>query len=45
MHVAAKTPRSNCVMDSAKLFATGITMTEVHEAVARDLSRWQKAAA
>jgi dTDP-4-dehydrorhamnose reductase len=45
MHVAAKTPRSNCVMDSAKLFATGITMTEVHEAVARDLSKWQKAAA
>jgi dTDP-4-dehydrorhamnose reductase len=40
MHLAAKTPRSNCVMDSSKLAATGITMTEVHEAVARDLRRW-----
>lgn len=43
MHVAAKTPRSNCVMTSAKLAGVGITMTEVHEAVARDLSRWRKA--
>jgi len=45
MHVAAKTPRSNCVMDSAKLASVGITMTEVHEAVARDLRNWRKAAA
>ncbi len=44
MHVAAKTPRSNCVMDSSKLAATGIAMTEVHEAVARDLRNWKKAA-
>ncbi|HVS50772.1 MAG TPA: sugar nucleotide-binding protein [Opitutaceae bacterium] len=43
MHVAAKTPRSNCVMDSAKLAAVGITLTEVHEAVARDLRAWQRA--
>jgi len=42
MRTAAKTPRSNCVMDSAKLQATGIKMTEVHEAVARDLSNWIK---
>ena len=42
---AAKTPRSNCVMTSAKLAATGIKMTEVHEAVERDLRRWVKAAA
>ena len=40
MRTAAKTPRSNCVMTSAKLAATGITMTEVHEAVERDLRRW-----
>jgi len=45
MHVAAKTPRSNCVMDSTKLAQAGIAMTEVHEAVARDLRHWQKAAA
>lgn len=40
MSKAAKTPRSNCVMDSSKLAATGIRMTEVHEAVERDLRRW-----
>ncbi len=43
MHVAAKTPRSNCVMTSAKLAATSIALTEVHEAVARDLARWKAA--
>ena len=45
MHTAAKTPRSNCVMTSAKLASVGIVMTEVHTAVARDLARWKKAAA
>ena len=44
MHIAAKTPRSNCVMDSSKLAAAGIVMTEVHAAVARDLSNWKRAA-
>ena len=44
MHVAAKTPRSNCVMDSSKLASVGITMTEVREAVTRDLKNWKKAA-
>lgn len=44
MSKAAKTPRSNCVMDSSKLAATGIRMTEVHEAVERDLRRWVRAA-
>lgn len=42
MTKAAKTPRSNCVMDSTKLAATGIKLTEVHEAVERDLRRWVK---
>ena len=45
MHKAAKTPRSNCVMDSSKLASVGITLTEVHAAVTRDLRNWQKAAA
>lgn len=45
MQLAAKTPRSNCVMDSSKLAAVGIQMTEVHEAVSRDLRNWQRAAA
>ncbi|MBA4135742.1 MAG: dTDP-4-dehydrorhamnose reductase [Opitutus sp.] len=43
MATAAKTPRSNCVMDSSKLAAAGIQMTEVHEAIERDLSRWHRA--
>jgi dTDP-4-dehydrorhamnose reductase len=45
MQKAAKTPRSNCVMDSGKLERAGIRMTEVHEAVARDLRNWKQAAA
>ncbi len=44
MHLAAKTPRSNCVMDSSKLASVGIRMTEVREAVTRDLKRWVRAA-
>lgn len=43
MQKAAKTPRSNCVLDSSKLQATGIKMTEVHESVQRDLRRWVRA--
>ncbi len=45
MHLAAKTPRSNCTMDSSKLASVGIKMTEVHEAVARDLRNWVPASA
>jgi dTDP-4-dehydrorhamnose reductase len=41
MQKAAKTPRSNCVMDSSKLASVGIQMTEVHAAVERDLRRWK----
>jgi dTDP-4-dehydrorhamnose reductase len=44
MQTAAKTPRSNCVIDSSKLAATGIKLTEVHAAIERDLRRWKKAA-
>ncbi len=43
MQRAAKTPRSNCVMDGSKLARAGIAMTEVHEAVARALREWKKA--
>lgn len=43
MHLAAKTPRSNCVMTSAKLAGVGIQMTEVHEAVTQALRQWRKA--
>lgn len=43
MRTAAKTPRSNCVMDSTKLAATGIKLTEVHEAVEQALRSWRTA--
>jgi dTDP-4-dehydrorhamnose reductase len=41
MDVAAKTPRSNCVLNSEKLASVGIKMSEVNEALERDLKRWQ----
>ncbi len=44
MAKAAITPRSNCVLDSSKLLATGIALTPVHEAVATALRNWQGAA-
>jgi dTDP-4-dehydrorhamnose reductase len=44
MKTAAKTPRSNCVLDSSKLAAAGIELTPVREAVERDLKAWKKAA-
>jgi len=45
MHVAAKAPRSNCVMDGTKLASVGIHLTEVHEAIARALRDWRRGAA
>ncbi len=42
MRLAAKTPRSNCVLDSSKIRSAGIHLTEVHEAIERDLRQWQK---
>ena len=43
METAAKTPRSNCILSSAKLASVDIKMTEVNEAIVRDLKRWQMA--
>jgi len=40
MRTAAKTPRSNCVLDTSKLERHGIAMTEVHEALAAALKNW-----
>ena len=40
MRLAAKTPRSNCVLDTGKLRSVGIEMTEVHAAVAKSLRNW-----
>jgi len=43
MKLAAKTPRSNCVLDSSKLASFGIHMTEVNESVDKALREWKKA--
>jgi dTDP-4-dehydrorhamnose reductase len=40
MSVAAKTPRSNCVMDSSKLEAAGVKLTPVSESIDRALRNW-----
>jgi dTDP-4-dehydrorhamnose reductase len=41
MRLAAKTPRSNCVLDASKREKAGIAMTEVHDAVAIALQQWK----
>ena len=38
---AAKTPRSNCVMDASKLLATGVKMRGVYEALEHSLQNWK----
>ncbi|MBX3422537.1 MAG: sugar nucleotide-binding protein [Pirellulaceae bacterium] len=40
MRLAAKTPRSNCVLDTSKLLATGIEMLPVRAAIIRALENW-----
>ncbi len=42
MKLAAKTPRSNCVMSSAKLASVGIQMTPVRDAVEQALRDWRR---
>jgi dTDP-4-dehydrorhamnose reductase len=39
--VAAKTPRSNCVMDTTKLLATGVKIRPVLEALDYSLKHWK----
>jgi dTDP-4-dehydrorhamnose reductase len=39
--VAAKTPRSNCVLDTAKLLAAGVKMRDVKDAVEYSLKQWK----
>ena len=41
--LAAKTPRSNCVMDVSKLLAAGVQLRPVREAVEASLKSWKKA--
>ncbi len=39
--LAAKTPRSNCVMDVSKLLAAGVKMRHVNEAIESSLKNWK----
>ncbi len=41
--LAAKTPRSNCVLDVSKLLATGVKLRPVMEALEDSLQHWQPA--
>jgi hypothetical protein len=38
---AAKTPRSNCVMDVSKLLAAGVKVRDVHDALEDSLKNWR----
>jgi len=40
--VAAKTPRSNCVLDVSKLLATGVELRPVRAALEASLKDWKK---
>ena len=44
MRLAAKTPRSNCVLDNSKALAAGLRLTPVREALQRSLSEWKRVA-
>ncbi len=39
--MAAKTPRSNCILDVSKLLATGVPMRPVEEALVEALQHWR----
>jgi dTDP-4-dehydrorhamnose reductase len=43
MSQAGHAPRSSCVLNSSKLAATGIRMTEVHQALTLSLTNWTSA--
>ena len=40
--VAAKTPRSNCIMDTTKLLAAGVKIRGVEEALEDSLKNWKR---
>jgi UDP-glucose 4,6-dehydratase len=42
---AAKTPRSNCVLDVSKLVGAGVKIRAVEEALETSLKQWQPAKA
>ncbi len=42
MQIAAKTPRSNCVLDNSKLRNSGISISPVVDAIERSLKNWTR---
>ncbi len=41
--VAAKTPRSNCILEVSKLLGSGVRIRTVSEAMEDAMARWQAA--
>jgi hypothetical protein len=41
MKLAAKTPRSNCVLDSTKAIAAGLPLSPIDEALEKAMKSWQ----
>ena len=41
MKLAAKTPRSNCVLDSTKAIAAGLPLSPIEEALEKAIKNWQ----
>jgi dTDP-4-dehydrorhamnose reductase len=41
MKLAAKTPRSNCVLDSTKAIAAGLPLSPIDEALEKAMKNWQ----
>jgi dTDP-4-dehydrorhamnose reductase len=42
MQLAAKTPRSNCVLDNSKLLNAGIHISDVTDAIEQSLKKWTR---
>ena len=42
MKLAAKTPRSNCVLDSSKAVAAGLPLSPIDEALEKAMKNWQE---
>ncbi|MBL8814734.1 MAG: sugar nucleotide-binding protein [Planctomyces sp.] len=40
MQLAAKTPRSNCVLDSSKAIAAGLPLSPIHDALEKSMKSW-----
>jgi dTDP-4-dehydrorhamnose reductase len=42
MKLAAKTPRSNCVLDSTKAIAAGLPLSPIEEALEKAMRNWRE---